>query len=460
MKHAVIVAILSALIAAHPLAKSNINGQLENAPAPKAVEGHGHGHHHHHHHHDTSSFDDVRLALDGGWYSFQFGKEGTFVDTEFCFFLHGPAILKVTDYFCAGDRFGVKDNGVWLGPTSYVPFDNCKTNTTNPSEAYHSDAFSHAAFNLAPGPHRITLKVLLSPYNGGSGAIRLDSVYNRCPTLKHGLALINTHVPFCEAHKVCESYDLQLAELDIFNFLDATDVAFQCAGPFSKSWVNSWSENDYGHACLALSTGVAAPGGNINIPDSCDLKLPVLCQERKNPCGEVKPCHRPRWEHPACPREDHCGRHRPCRPCGECRHDDWQCWTACSSEWSDSFDDLECQPHMPCWPHWCLQHGKCDLAKEAIAKRQVEERKQAQAKSEVKKELSKQEQLRIAAEAYKKRQQQQQAAAAGNEKKPEQQAGEKKPQQQPQQQQAAKPQEKKPEEKKPVAQGKIVEKKQ
>lgn len=446
MKTPVIVGILGVLASAHPLVKSSLNGLMENMD-PKSLEGKPD---HHRHHSSSSSSDDVRLALDGGWYSFQFGKEGTYVDTEFCFYLHGPAILKVTDYYCSGDRFGVKDNGVWLGPTSYVPFDHCHTNTTNPTHAYHSPAFSHAAFHLAPGSHRITLKVLISPYNGGSAAIRLDSVFHKCPTLKHGLALVNTHVPFCEAAKVCHSYDMDLANLDIFNFLDATDVAFQCAGAFSQSWINSWSENSYGHSCLALSTGVSAPGGAINIPDSCNKKLPVLCQARKSPCGWDKPCHHDRHHH-----DDHCSKpesssdsscssrdrhhHHRKQPCNRCQGDDWGCWNSCGDNWS--YEELECQPHMPCWPQWCLKHNKCNLAIDTISKfRKIDDelkkaqlvdlakKQQAEAKAAQEKKIATEKAQKEQAAAQAKKQQQAKpqvpqknesgAVAAGAPKKP------------------------------------------
>jgi hypothetical protein len=109
---------------------------------------------------------------------------------------------------------------------------------------------------------------------------------SQCPRELNGLKVVNTPVPHHKAAGVCKALGMKLANLDIYNFLDATTLAFECAGAFSATWINSYFKDNYNKACLALYTGNSAPGGSVNVPACCDEHLPVLCQAiTEDDCG-------------------------------------------------------------------------------------------------------------------------------------------------------------------------------
>ena len=68
----------------------------------------------------------------------------------------------------------------------------------------------------------------------------------------------------CQAESACAMLGLRLARIDINNFMDATNAAFKCSGPFSQTWIKSWNGDEYGNKGIVLSTGSAAPGGAVN----------------------------------------------------------------------------------------------------------------------------------------------------------------------------------------------------
>jgi hypothetical protein len=229
---------------------------------------------------------DVPLALNGGWYSFQFEDVGSTSNSHFTFELPSPALFKIVDYFCSGDRFYIKDNNNYLGPTGHVEFDNCNTNTTNPDYAWSKPhKFSAGSFRLEPGWHNISIKVTHAHYGGGSAAARLDPILVQC-ALKtantNDFVLIDTPLPFDQALTACESLDLTLADIGLYKTLaSATDLAFQCIGPFRKAWIRSFYGDDYGQSCLAVRTKVMAPGGEVGIEEDCQIALPILCMSKK-----------------------------------------------------------------------------------------------------------------------------------------------------------------------------------
>lgn len=226
--------------------------------------------------------EQVGLLVDGGWYPFQFGGTNSTAKDAFVFKTHGPCLLKVTDNYCAGDAFYVFDNGVYLGRTNHVNANSCRTNTTNAEVAWMDPSFSHGSFTLEPGLHKIQFTVAESPFMAGGAALRVDSSLMGCP--RHspsGFHIIQSGVPFSAAERACRSFGMELADIDIYNFLEVTDLAFHCAGAFSQSWIRSYWGDTYGGSCLALSTGNMAPGGAINVPVSCNAAYPVICQERR-----------------------------------------------------------------------------------------------------------------------------------------------------------------------------------
>lgn len=226
---------------------------------------------------------DVPLALNGGWYSFQFGQANTEAPSHFVFQLSAPALFKITDYFCSGDRFYLKDSHKYLGPTGQVSFDDCKSNTTNPDYAFaHPDVFSVGSYRLEVGWHNISVKVLQAPFGGGSGAVRLDPIIVQCAIKTADSAaftMVDTPVPYAHAAGICSAMGLQLADINLHKTLaGASDLAFQCLGPFRKAWIGSYFGNDYDGSCVAMRTLVMSPGALIGIEEDCNVALPVLCQ--------------------------------------------------------------------------------------------------------------------------------------------------------------------------------------
>ena len=222
-----------------------------------------------------------KVVVGGGWERFTFGEVGS--SESFCFHSKHPMVLKITDYFCSGDRFAVYDNGVFIGETGPTHWDHCKTSTCDADRAFESGSWSSLTHALHPGHHNVTVKVLLSPYSEGFGAIRVDPVYYKCCYSQSGLTLVDTPVAHCDAEAACRSFGLKLADVDVYNFNAATQVVFGCGGQFASAWIKSYWGNTYQNSCLALNTGVMAPGGSINTPN-CGSHKPVLCQ------GETRSC--------------------------------------------------------------------------------------------------------------------------------------------------------------------------
>lgn len=224
------------------------------------------------------------VPVNGGWQNFPFGPVNS--TTPVMFQLFCPGRLNITDLACSGDRFALYDNGVFLGDTSKPVFNNCSSNSTNPNYTQFQGNWSHGYFDLLPGWHNISIIPVQSPYAGGYGALRVDSIdgpspctVKLCPVQKGDLVLVNTAVPRCHADAVCRSLGMHLANINVENFLEATTLAFNCHGAHSQAWVDDWNGDDYMGTCLVLSTGSAAPGGAINVPSCCSTRLPVICQK-------------------------------------------------------------------------------------------------------------------------------------------------------------------------------------
>ena len=229
---------------------------------------------------------DVPLVLNGGWYSFQFRETNSIANSHFIFELNGPALFKVVDYFCTGDRFYIKDHHKYLGPTGHVEFDECRTNTTNPDYAWSKpNMFSGGSFRLEAGWHNVSIKVIRAQYGGGSAAVRLDPILIQCALKSahtNDFTLVNSPLPFDQAQSACDSIGLTLADIGLYkNLASATDLAFQCIGPFRKAWIRSFYGDDYGQSCLAVKTKIMAPGGEVGIEEDCQIPLPVLCMSKK-----------------------------------------------------------------------------------------------------------------------------------------------------------------------------------
>lgn len=103
--------------------------------------------------------------------------------------------------------------------------------------------------------------------------------------------LIDSLLPYVQAECACNQLGLKLADLNITNFLDASNELWQTLGARKHAWIHSWNGDVYEEDdCLALWTGSTGPNGAIAVPQSCEQRKPVLCQRK--------------------PRHHHC----PCQP--------------------------------------------------------------------------------------------------------------------------------------------------
>lgn len=125
------------------------------------------------------------VPVGGLWQEFHFSGTGSFAtacsvstcipssagNSEFApappwtFNLGAPGTLTVTDAFVRGDVFEVFDFGVSLGATSAVPTD---TGCGSSDPVVCLGVNSSRLYQLAAGPHSITIQMVASPYGGGA----------------------------------------------------------------------------------------------------------------------------------------------------------------------------------------------------------------------------------------------------------------------------------------------------
>lgn len=146
------------------------------------------------------------------------------------------------------------------------------------------------ATTLQPGNHVITFTVKDCPSGSGTLLVVLASLTSFCAAKNQNnnykgpiLYISSSSQNLLMGIALCKVSGLTPADINIFNFDYANELAFACSGPFSATFVGSYWKNTYAGACLALYTGNAAPGGSINVPvnrDDCSLvQLPIMCQK-------------------------------------------------------------------------------------------------------------------------------------------------------------------------------------
>lgn len=86
------------------------------------------------------------------------------------------AELRVTDAFCKGDRFDVRDGVPSIGLTTLVPILPCGAlgETDSPVVAFADPTYSKGTFALGPGAHSITIFPTVSPVGAGAAYFRWD----------------------------------------------------------------------------------------------------------------------------------------------------------------------------------------------------------------------------------------------------------------------------------------------
>lgn len=116
----------------------------------------------------------IPLVIDSGWQSFGFGAVESSWGTDYQFTLLGTGSLKVTDAFLSGDQFDVLNSGSSIGLTS-VPGSTGDQIGSNYDAAFADSRWSSREYILSPGSYDISGIVVLSPFQGGGAAIRLDT---------------------------------------------------------------------------------------------------------------------------------------------------------------------------------------------------------------------------------------------------------------------------------------------
>ena len=130
----------------------------------------------------TGPSGDPPIAVDAGWSAttavppafFRGGAGAVFSPSIFTYTSATSTTVSVTDDFCKGDQFRIFDFGVLIGDTSVVPSGACTE--VGPDAAFADPSYSSGTFGpLPPGSHSITIQVIVNPFEGGRGYIRVDS---------------------------------------------------------------------------------------------------------------------------------------------------------------------------------------------------------------------------------------------------------------------------------------------
>lgn len=212
-----------------------------------------------------------------------------------------PVVFELTQLNNSGDIIEVLDNGVPIGFarfTNALVMGSASENTKgqnidlidsqknyqaglvlSPDQNLKPASIVTRSFPLLVGNHSITLRVIFSNNGGGNLLASVKaSAASFCPSSAKGLYVTSTLQSWDDGAAICLQANLQPANINIFNFDIATQVAFNCSGQFSATYIGAYWQNTYNGTCLALYTGVATPGAAISVPDSCDNKLAFMCQ--------------------------------------------------------------------------------------------------------------------------------------------------------------------------------------
>ena len=122
--------------------------------------------------------DDIAVTIDGPWVYFDWGSGTPFINQGALKFTASATVkIKVTDTFCAGDRFRLFDNGQLLGDTKLVgPDVGCDNHYIgDPDIALSQARYSQGIFAVGPGADAITIQAIQNPFGSGGAYLRVDS---------------------------------------------------------------------------------------------------------------------------------------------------------------------------------------------------------------------------------------------------------------------------------------------
>ncbi|MCU7370610.1 PEP-CTERM sorting domain-containing protein [Paucibacter sp. O1-1] len=110
---------------------------------------------------NTAQAASFTLTPDGAWFEFLLAEgQSSWLDqaaepASFSFSSANPFVLRVVDFFLPGDSTQVLSNGVLLGATPTVAFDDSQFADT-PDAALGNPVWSQASWVLGPGSYTFT----------------------------------------------------------------------------------------------------------------------------------------------------------------------------------------------------------------------------------------------------------------------------------------------------------------
>lgn len=112
-------------------------------------------------------------VVNAGWLSFEwYGRDANRI---FTFTTRRAVRLSITDAYCRGDAFVVRDKGKIVLRTVTVAEDGCDVfEVDDPDVAYRDPTYSHGSAILRPGTHKIRIEAYANPYGAGAAYIRFD----------------------------------------------------------------------------------------------------------------------------------------------------------------------------------------------------------------------------------------------------------------------------------------------
>jgi len=220
----------------------------------------------------TGTSSIVTVVPGSGPVAISFGVSGSTASTIMEFDSLAPTIFNVSEQACSGNVFQFFDFDVPIG------FANFTCPTPAAGGRITTSAVEIVSFSLLPGRHELKTFVV-SSVSGGVFLASVDvSPAAFCASSSNGLFVTKDSYSFKDGIQMCLQAKMRPANINIFNFDQATQLAFNCSGPFSATYLASYWQNTYNNTCLALYTGVSTPGAAISVPASCATAFPFLCQ--------------------------------------------------------------------------------------------------------------------------------------------------------------------------------------
>lgn len=221
------------------------------------------------------------IPVNQGWTAVGFAGVGETTQYGTNFGLcNGTVTIGIPD--CTGFQLDVTlSNGTVIGSTPALGSITCPGvfNSTNP-----------------PVPANWTATEFTVPYSGaevfnfttvtGEAGTYLGLRFDQDPLCAFPLCTAGSvnfmYVPgnytFAQAADACEAQSMVLANINIGNFLEATQVLYTCGGAGSQAFVASWNGDSYQGVPLTLDSSWTSPvGGAITVP-AVDGERGAMCE--------------------------------------------------------------------------------------------------------------------------------------------------------------------------------------